>query len=150
MKRISILVAAVLVVVVCHVFAVGSTGSPLYKARLEETLSQWERGSSCGASGGDDPTGWPASLHPVSYCLGSVCLGSYCLGSACLSSNCIGSGCVASLCLGSGCVCSACGGSSCLGVTLCVRQCGHNGDPTNTIDYGFGGMTSSSAACMAY
>ncbi len=76
----------------------------------------------------------PLSLNPVSFCAGSLCLGSVCAfsacfgsacilsgcgGSGCLDSGCGGSGCVVSGCLGSICVASGCVGSICVG-TGCV------------------------------
>jgi hypothetical protein len=67
----------------------------------------------------------PASLNPISLCLGSACLGSVCFGSfcagsicfgsACTTSGCAGSGCLGSGCVGSGCVSSGCIGSVCTG-----------------------------------
>ena len=75
----------------------------------------------------------PASLNPVSACVGSACFLSFCGGSVCLGSGCAGSiciiwcpgsgtatsGCAGSACSGSGCSGSACGGSYCVG-SLCA------------------------------
>jgi hypothetical protein len=61
----------------------------------------------------------PLSLNPVSFCVGSACLGSICAGSACLLSNCAGSACGNSKCIGSGCAVSLCAGSAC-GTSACV------------------------------
>ena len=74
----------------------------------------------------------PASLSPLSGCLGSLCFGSLCLGSLCLGSicfatgcagsSCVSSGCVGSVCTGSVCSSSVCVGSACVS-SLCAGEC---------------------------
>jgi len=142
MKRIRFFVAVVLMFLpgLSSIAMAGDPISPLYQARLDATLAEWEMAATGAVGGGEIGTeGGPVSVQPFSFCLASVCAGSYCLGSACVNSDClgsgcinsgcVGSGCVASVCLGSGCVGSMCGGSACVGTTLCVRQCGDSGPP---------------------
>jgi len=83
--------------------------SPLYEARLDATLSEWESGNdSRGALaqanyGSSDGDMIMPSLNWPSFCIGSGCLGSFCLGSGCVVSYCLISVCRNSDCLGSGC-----------------------------------------------
>jgi hypothetical protein len=117
----------------------GDPVSPLFAARLDATLAEWEAAASVPDGGADGVLWWPASAQPASACVGSLCAGSLCVGSLCASSDCVGSlcvnsgcagsGCVGSVCLGSGCAGSLCAGSTCAGTTLCVRVCGRNGGP---------------------
>ena len=145
MKRIAFLSVLVFVSLLglrglCGIALAGDPISPLYQARLDATLAEWEMAAmGAGSICEDNPDGVVMSAQPWSYCLGSLCAGSVCLGSACLASDCLGSGCIGSGCVGSGCVSSACvgsgcvgsicGGSACLGVTLCSRRCGGDGPP---------------------
>jgi len=140
MTRRFMLLMTTILILVCQVTLAGEPTSPLFQARLEATLRDWERGAQPELIDEQEPTWWPASVNPVSYCAGSLCLGSFCLGSACLASYCVGSGCTASLCLGSGCLCSGCGGSACLGVTLCIKHC-RDDTPANMIDQNVGTTT---------
>jgi hypothetical protein len=133
MKRI-VFTSIVLLAVVSSVCLARKPASPLYGARLSATLEEWETKAEPPAGGADEPTWWPASLNPVSMCVGSACTQSYCFGSLCAESMCLGSGCLGSACIGSGCVGSVCAVSACHGETLCLRKCGHTGGPPNAID----------------
>jgi hypothetical protein len=102
----------------------GDSDSPLYKARLDATLSEWKSESSTDGSAhatnegaGDQVISF--FFPPPSYCVVSACFGSLCVGSLCASSTCLGSGCVGSVCLGTGC----------LGTTLCLKNCATEGPP---------------------
>ena len=149
MMRIGLVIA---VVAVCVSSAARASDpiTPLYRARLDATLAGWE---TAGSPPDDDAQGslsWPASAQPVSFCVGSLCLGSMCAGSLCIgsecsgsvcvNSGCAGSGCVGSTCIGSGCVGSICGGSACMGITLCLRTCGDVTPPI--VQDPYGGTTS--------
>jgi hypothetical protein len=157
MKRIALLVLGCLLTICLGNGLAGDPVSPLFQARLDATKAEWERGGEAGDPGGQDPTWWPASANPMSFCLGSVCLTSYCLGSFCMSSHCVGSGCVgstclgsgcaASLCVGSGCVGSICGGSACLGVSLCPKKCHGNDGAANRDGPDYGGLTYTWGPC---
>ncbi|MFH1221178.1 MAG: hypothetical protein V1694_12095 [Candidatus Eisenbacteria bacterium] len=142
MMRIGLVVTGI-IFMLCGTVLGGDPVSPLYQARLAATLAEWEAGPRPVADVADD-NGGPASLQPVSLCIGSACLGSVCIGSACLGSECLGSACLESSCLGSGCVGSACAGSTCVG-TLCVGSacygasacgsgCRRGGGQTNAVD----------------
>ena len=141
MKRIGLLFSVCLLAACLQSGFGGDPVSPLFQARLDATMAEWERAGDAGDPGGQDPTWWPASANPVSFCAGSVCLASYCIGSFCLSSECVGSGCVGSTCVGSGCVSSLCagsgclgsicGGSACMGVSLCPKNCTGNDGAAN-------------------
>lgn len=120
--------------------------SPLYDARLAETLAEWEAGGVAARQDSDDPAWWPASLNPASLCIGSLCPQSLCFGSVCLESTCLGSGCVGSMCIGSGCAASMCGVSGCAGVTLCLKKCGSL-TPPNPIDPNGNGTTFHNGTC---
>ena len=150
MMRITVLLVCCLVAAVSLPAFAGNPVSPLYRARLDETLADWETDAVPPSPGGEDPAWWPASLNPFSYCLGSLCPQSYCLGSLCLESGCVGSGCVGStcvgsacatsLCAGSACIASVCAGSACYGATLCDRVCGED-SPACPSDPGTGGLS---------
>jgi len=151
MMRIMVLLVCCLVVGnPLQVFA-GNPVSPLFHARLDETLADWESGAVPHGPGEQDPNWWPCSLNPFSYCLGSLCLQSYCIGSLCVGSGCVGSGCAgstcvgsacaSSLCAGSACVASICAGSACYGATLCERACENGREPTCPSDPGPGGLS---------
>jgi hypothetical protein len=148
MMRITVLLVCCMAAVISMPACADNPVSPLYRARLDITLAEWERGPVPPGPGGEEPNWWPHSLNPFSYCLGSICPQSYCLGSLCLESGCFGSGCVGStcvgsacatsLCAGSACVGSLCGGSACYGTTMCERVCGAR-TPTNPCDPDPGG-----------
>jgi hypothetical protein len=145
MRRVTVLLTCCLILMACQPALADDPVSPLYEARRDATLAQWDGGVEKVMPDGEDPGWWP-SLNPASYCLGSVCTRSYCIGSVCLGSTCVGSGCLGSQCAGSGCVgslclgsaCggSICGGSACLGTTLCDRMCGPDMGPTHPADPG--------------
>ena len=157
MKRIAILVLGFLLTICLQNSFAGDPVSPLFQARLDATMDEWERGGKAGDPGDQSPTWWPASANPVSFCLGSVCLASYCVGSLCVSSDCVGSGCVgstclgsgcaSSLCVGSGCVGSICGGSACLGVSLCPKRCDGNDGAAGRDSPDYGGLTFTWGPC---
>ena len=121
--------------------------SPLYAARLAETLDGWESGPPLKAEDAGEATWWPVSLNPLSLCIGSACPQSYCFGSLCAESLCLGSGCLGSTCIGSGCLASLCGVSGCLGATLCIKKCGYNGGLPNAIDPTNNGTTFTDGHC---
>lgn len=157
MTRVMVLLGVWYVSVFCQPVIAGEPVTPLYQARLEATLAEWEGRVRSVDPEIEDPTWWPASLNPVSYCLGSACSQSYCIGSVCINSGCVGSGCVgstcvgsgcvASICLGSGCAGSICGGSACWGPTGCPKKCGGYNNPPITNDPDNGGATFSLLAC---
>jgi hypothetical protein len=147
MKRIALLVLGCLLTICLGNGLAGDPVSPLFQARLDATKAEWERGGEAGDPGGQDPTWWPASANPMSFCLGSVCLASHCVGSGCVGSTCLGSGCAASLCVGSGCVGSICGGSACLGVSLCPKKCHGNDGAANRDGPDYGGLTYTWGPC---
>lgn len=139
----------------CGAVNAGDPVSPLFAARLEATLAEWDMAAATPVAWGDQMgVVWPASAQPASLCVGSLCIGSLCIGSLCVSSDCVGSGCVnsgcagsgcvGSVCAGSGCAGSMCGGSACVGTTLCIRQCGSDGGPPIPRDP-LGSVPSSSA-----
>jgi hypothetical protein len=134
MMRITVLLVGCLVLAICLPVLADNPVSPLYGARLGETLADWERGAVTPSRIEEDPTWVLASANPFSACLGSACLQSYCLGSLCVSSGCVGSGCAGSTCAGSVCFGSICGASACYGTTMCARTCGNGTGPTNTAD----------------
>lgn len=128
------------ILIACGAADAGDPVSPLFAARLEATLVEWEMAAlPVTDDGGEGVPWWPASAQPASLCVGSLCVGSLCVGSLCVSSDCVGSGCVTSgcagsgcvgsVCLGSGCAGSMCAGSACIGTTLCIRVCGRDGGP---------------------
>ncbi len=157
MKRSVLMVVVLVVGCTCCVCYAKDPQSPLFRARLEATMRDWENGGSPGAYGGDDPPLTPASLNPASFCLGSACLASYCIGSLCISSECVGSGCAGSTCIGSGCaasMCAAsgcigsiCGGSACMGTTLCPKVCGDDTGPASTQGPDYGNLTYTWGPC---
>ncbi len=157
MIRITLMVLACLLVYSCSACYAGNPVSPLFRSRHEATMSDWERGGSADGPGGNDPTWWPASANPASFCVGSLCLASYCVGSLCVSSECVGSGCVgstclgsgcaASLCAGSGCVGSVCGGSACMSTTMCLKRCGDNAGPTTVQEPNYSNLTYTWGPC---
>ncbi|MGD9141832.1 MAG: hypothetical protein PVJ42_09870 [bacterium] len=124
----------------------GDPLSPLYGARLAETLAEWEAGALAQHQDSDDPAWWPASFNPASLCIGSLCPQSLCIGSACIESTCIGSGCIGSMCIGSGCAASMCGVSGCAGTTLCLKKCGYI-SPPSPIDPNGNGTTFHNGTC---
>ena len=157
MIRVTLMVLAFLLVCSCCRCLAGNPLSPLFRSRHDATMNDWERGSVVDGFGGDDPILTPASLNPVSFCVGSACLASYCVGSLCISSECLGSGCVGSTCLGSGCaasMCAAsgcvgsmCGGSACAGKTLCIKVCGEGSGPTIVVDPSYDNLTCTWGPC---
>ena len=146
MKRV-ICTSLVLIAALSTGATAGDPPSPLYRARLLATLAGWEAPTAVRAGDPEDPGWWPASLNPVSLCVGSACPQSYCLGSICAESICLGSGCIGSTCIGSGCVASLCGVSGCAGTTLCLKKCGYAGGPPNAIDPNNNGTTFVNGTC---
>jgi hypothetical protein len=141
MKRIGLIWTCLTLLAWAAAYA-GDPLSPLYRARLDATLAEWE--SATPQTVDDPPGGGPVSVQPMSFCVLSVCGASFCCGSVCVSSECIGSvcvnsactvsGCVGSICFGSACAGSICGGSLCIGESLCIQKCGATGraDPVST------------------
>jgi hypothetical protein len=146
MKRIT-LTAVAAVVALSTGAGAGDLYSPLFKARLAETLADWESGAVAPKDEPGDATWWPVSLNPASLCAGSLCPQSLCFGSVCLESMCLGSGCIGSTCIASGCVASVCGVSGCAGTTLCLKKCGYAGGPPNLIDPTDNGSTFQNGTC---
>jgi len=138
----------------------GDLVSPLFGARLDATLMEWEMGvGPVPDDGGEEVPWFPISAQPLSFCAGSVCYASMCFGSMCVSSDCVGSGCigsgcsgsacvgstcVGSVCAGSTCVGSVCAGSTCCGSTTCMRYC----DPTIPIDDGYPSVRPGQLDCV--
>ncbi len=119
MKRIG-LVLACLVFLLCGTALAVAPISPLYKARLDATLAEWNQKSAVHAmDAGEDPQEYVVSVNPYSLCLISICWESYCVGSVCGGSYCGGS-----VCAGSVCASAVCGLSACAANTLCIRNCG--------------------------
>jgi hypothetical protein len=160
MRRIVPVVLLCLVVISIRSALAGDPVSPLFQARLEATMVEWERGATPQDRGDPEVGAWPASAHPASFCLGSACLSSYCIGSLCVSSECVGSGCVgstcvgsgcaSSLCAGSGCIGSICGGSACMGPSLCPRKCDGNDGATNPAEPDYGNLTYTWGPCREW
>jgi hypothetical protein len=157
MIRITLVILACLLAFSCCTCVAGNPVSPLFRSRHDATMKEWEQGAAMSGSGGDDPIQTPVSVNPVSFCVGSVCLGSYCAGSLCVSSECLGSGCVGSTCIGSGCaasLCAAsgcvgsiCGGSACMAQTMCIKVCGDNSGPTIVVDPNYDNLTCTWGPC---
>jgi len=157
MIRTTLMVLVCLLVFSCCTCFAGNPVSPLFRSRHDATMKDWEQGAVEYGSGGDDPVPMVVSLNPISFCVGSVCLGSYCAGSLCLSSECLGSGCVGSTCIGSGCagsMCAAsgcvgsmCGGSACVGNTLCIKACGDDTGGTIVVDPNYNNLTCTWGPC---
>lgn len=133
------LFVAIGLIVILQVGAAGeSMNHPLYRARLQATLSDWESDTPAGSAGwrmaGDQ------GPENISFAW------SQCLASVCLNSGCLGSGCVGSICIGSLCGGSYCGVSACQNKTTCLREC--TDGPPNPIDPMGSSVGALRAACL--
>ena len=137
-----LIVTVILVEVACSSASATGRGSPLYEARLQASLADWDRNAMPRAGLvplAKDSTGVQAVslfMPPQSQCLGSACVGSTCLGSGCPATVCLGSFCFTSLCILSGCHIES----------TCIRTCPEGpycpAEPTGT---SFGAL---SAVCL--
>ena len=137
MKLVALLILACLPIFCLQSSFAGDPISPLFRARLDATMAEWERSGEAGGSSGEGAASWPMSASRESLCIGSMCMQSHCMNGRCLRSECIGSGCATSLC----------GGSACVGVSLCPKKCSGNDGAADRADPDYSNLTYTWGPC---